>query len=84
MFSDGVDGEHHEEHHDDALTDEAPITLGTGVRIGTLAKATGPVTALNKAKLKGKDFKKGGAGLRGKNVTEGFRVKEKDMKRTMK
>ena len=31
-----------------------------------------------------KDYKKGGDGLRGKNVTEAYRVKEKDLKRTMK
>ena len=31
-----------------------------------------------------KDRKKAGDGLRGKNVTEAFRVKEKDLKRTMK
>ena len=30
------------------------------------------------------DRKKTGTGLRGKNVTEAFRVKEKDLKRTMK
>ena len=30
------------------------------------------------------DRKKAGDGLRGKNVTEAFRVKEKDLKRTMK
>jgi hypothetical protein len=82
------DGEHHEEHHDDALTDgmtdESPMNFGTGIRIGTLAKATGPVASLNKAKIGKKAFKKGGEGLRGKNVTEAFRVKEKDIKRTMK
>ena len=31
-----------------------------------------------------KDYKKGGDALRGKNVTEAFRVKDKDLKRTMK
>ena len=34
--------------------------------------------------LQGKDYKKGGDGLRGKNVTEAYRVKDKDLKRTMK
>ena len=31
-----------------------------------------------------KDYKKGGDALRGKNVTEAFRVKDKDLKRTGK
>jgi hypothetical protein len=39
---------------------------------------------LKKLRLKGKDFKKGGEALRGKNVIEAYRVKEKEMKRTMK
>lgn len=39
---------------------------------------------LKKLRLKGKDFKKGGDALRGKNVIEAYRVKDKDMKRTMK
>jgi hypothetical protein len=69
---------------DDALTDESPINMGTGIRIGPLAKATGPVSKLKTVRIGRKDFKKGGEALRGKNVTEAFRVKEKDMKRTMK
>ena len=43
-----------------------------------------PTEKLKKIRINRKDFKKGGDGLRGKNVTEQFRVKEKDMKRTMK
>ncbi len=43
-----------------------------------------PVEQLKKMRLQRKDYKKGGEGLRGKNVTENFRVKEKDIKRTMK
>lgn len=39
---------------------------------------------LKQVRLHRKDFKKGGEALRGKNVTENFRVKEKDVKRTMK
>ena len=47
--------------------------------------ATAPLTSkLKKLRLKGKDYRKGGDGLRGKNVTEAYRVKEKDLKRTMK
>jgi len=43
-----------------------------------------PISKLKKLRLKGKDYRKGGDGLRGKNVTEAYRVKEKDLKRTMK
>ena len=43
-----------------------------------------PTEKLKKIRINRKDFKKGGDGLRGKNVTEQFRVKDKDMKRTMK
>ena len=43
-----------------------------------------PTSKLKKLRLKGKDYKKGGDGHRGKNVTEAYRVKEKDLKRTMK
>ena len=45
---------------------------------------TPPTSKLKKLRLKGKDYRKGGDGLRGKNVTEAYRVKEKDLKRTMK
>ena len=31
-----------------------------------------------------KDYKKGGEALRGKNVTDAYRVKDKDIKRTLK
>jgi len=43
-----------------------------------------PTSKLKKLRLKGKDYRKGGDGLRGKNVIEAYRVKEKDLKRTMK
>jgi hypothetical protein len=43
-----------------------------------------PVEQLKKMRLQRKDFKKGGQALRGKNVIDNFRVKEKDVKRTMK
>ena len=43
-----------------------------------------PTSRLKKLRLKAKDYRKGGDGLRGKNVTEAYRVKEKDLKRTMK
>lgn len=43
-----------------------------------------PVEKLKRMRLHRKDYKKGGEALRGKNVTEGYRVKEKDIKRTMK
>lgn len=83
MFSD--DGTLTPEGDEEHMTDESPIEQsGTGLRIGALAKAAGPVSQLKKVRIGRKDFKKGGEGLRGKNVTEAFRVKEKDMKRTMK
>ena len=43
-----------------------------------------PTGMLRKLRLKGKDYRKGGDGLRGKNVMEASRVKNKDLKRTMK
>ena len=52
-----------------------------GARLGL---ASSPTSKLKKLRLKGKDYRKGGDGLRGKNVTEAYRVKEKDLKRTMK
>ena len=61
----------------------APLTLNIN-RPGIANKPGVPTHQLAKTRLKGKDYKKGGDGLRGKNVTEAFRVKEKDMKRTMK
>ena len=51
----------------------------------TLAGMKGvPVEKLKTMRLHKKDFKRGGEALRGKNVTDNFRVKEKDVKRTMK
>lgn len=67
----------------DVHTDESPVHLGGRGMSGTISKAT-PTDKLKTLRLHRKDFKKGGDGLRGKNVTEAFRVKEKDMKRTMK
>jgi len=43
-----------------------------------------PTGKLMKLRLKKKDYKKGGEGLRGKNVMEGARVKTKDLNRMMK
>jgi hypothetical protein len=66
-------------HHEG--TDESPIHMGSR----TLATKPGhPDNALKTLRINRKDVKKSGGGLRGKNVTEQFRVKEKDMKRTMK
>jgi hypothetical protein len=46
-------------------------------------------TPINAYKLKAlrinkKDYKKSGAALRGKNLMEGYRVKEKDLKKTLR
>ncbi|XP_023347118.1 uncharacterized protein LOC111715930 isoform X2 [Eurytemora carolleeae] len=57
-------------------------TPGWFGNVGTIR--TRPTNKLKKLRLKGKDFKKGGEALRGKNVIEAYRVKEKDLKRTMK
>jgi len=43
-----------------------------------------PTDRLKKIRINRKDLKKGGDGLRGKNVMDQYRVKDKDMKRTMK
>ena len=43
-----------------------------------------PTNKLKKLRLKGKDYKKGGDGLRGKNVMESSRVKSSDLRRMMK
>lgn len=74
--------------YDDMLTpdtdkmDSPPLALNIRGAGGTAkANAAGNIRTLRAGR---KDFKKAGDGLRGKNVTEAFRVKEKDMKRTMK
>ena len=66
----------------DALTDESPIHIGVQ-RLASQSKGV-PVENLRRLRLHKKDFKRGGEALRGKNVVENFRVKEKDIKRTMK
>merc|ERR1712080_27592 len=43
-----------------------------------------PTGKLMKLRLKKKDYKKGGEGLRGRNVMTGARVKTKDLNRMMK
>ena len=69
---------------DPDLMDESPIHIGVH-RLATAGQSKGmPVESLRKMRLQRRDFKKGGEALRGKNVTENFRVKEKDIKRTMK
>ena len=66
---------------DDVLTDDSPMGFGPG-RVG-IHKGV-PVDKLKTLRLKGKDFKKGGQALRGKNVMDAARVKTKDVKRQMK
>ncbi|CAB4065345.1 EDEM2 [Lepeophtheirus salmonis] len=65
----------HSEHTHDEVS-----THSSNTRIGASGKSV-PVEKLKTLRLHRKDFKKGGEGLRGKNVTENFRIKEKDMKR---
>jgi len=62
--------------------EDSPLHIGVQ-RLALQAKGV-PVEQLKRLRLHRKDFKKGGEALRGKNVTENFRVKEKDIKRTMK
>lgn len=65
-------------------TDESPLHHGNNKMLNAANMRGMPTEKLKKIRINRKDFKKGGDGLRGKNVTEQFRVKEKDMKRTMK
>jgi len=58
--------------------------LGLNIRGATSSGRPGQVSTLKTLRVGRKDLKKGGTGLRGKNVTEAFRVKDKDLKRTMK
>ena len=50
----------------------------------SLGTKPGQAGGLRTLRMGRKDYKKGGDALRGKNVTEAFRVKEKDLKRTGK
>ncbi|XP_023347127.1 uncharacterized protein LOC111715930 isoform X4 [Eurytemora carolleeae] len=74
--------------YDDMLTpdtdrlDSPPLALN--LRGTSAAKGSSQGSNLRTLRVGRKDYKKAGDGLRGKNVTEAFRVKEKDMKRTMK
>ena len=74
---------------DDMLTpdtdklDSPPLALN--IRgVNTAGGKTNNAYTLKTLRVGRKDYKKAGDGLRGKNVTEAFRVKDKDMKRTMK
>ena len=74
---DGMSPEGHEEGEE-----------AEGLSVETLwLRSSTPATPTNKLKklrLKGKDYKKGGDGLRGKNVMESSRVKSSDLRRMMK
>ena len=69
--------------HSPILEQDAEMFTANVPWFSKTTKST-PTSKLKKLRLKGKDYKKGGDGLRGKNVTEAYRVKEKDLKRTMK
>ena len=62
--------------------DSPPLAYDT--RGATANSKPGQVSKLKTLRVGRKDYKKGGDGLRGKNVTEAFRVKDKDLKRTGK
>lgn len=63
--------------------DSPPILHLRGATSGGLAKP-GQVGGIKTLRMGRKDYRKGGDALRGKNVTEAFRVKDKDLKRTGK
>ena len=81
LFSD--DGTLTPDPHRTDGTDESPLHVNANQFQKNFRDGV-PTDKLKKLRIKGKDFKKGGDGLRGKNVTEQFRVKEKDVKRVMK
>ena len=58
--------------------------LALNIRGNSASKGSSQGSNLRTLRVGRKDYKKAGDGLRWKNVTEAFRVKEKDMKRTMK
>ena len=62
--------------------DSPPLLNIRGATSGGLKPGQGPT--IKGLRVGRKDLKKGGDALRGKNVTEAFRVKDKDLKRTMK
>ena len=62
-------------------TDESPLHMNNR---NNRVPGGIPTEKLKKIRINRKDFKKGGDGLRGKNVTDQYRVKDKDLKRTMK
>jgi hypothetical protein len=59
--------------------DSPPLALN--IRGATGGGKTNNAYNLKTLRVGRKDFKKTGDGLRGKNVTEAFRIKDKDMKR---
>jgi len=63
--------------------DSPPLLNLRGATSGG-ANKSGQVGGLKTLRMGRKDYKKGGDALRGKNVTEAFRVKDKDLKRTGK
>ena len=67
----------------DILTPDTIDSPPINVR-GTTVSKTQDTFTLKTARVGRKDYKKSGNALRGKNVTEAFRVKEKDLKRTLK
>ena len=64
-------------------TDESPLHMNAK-NMAKYGQGNLPTEKLKKIRINRKDFKKGGDGLRGKNVMDQYRVKDKDMKRTMK
>jgi hypothetical protein len=76
---------------DDMLTpdtdklDSPPPPLSLNIRGGgTGAKSSNQLSGIRTLRAGRKDYKKSGDTLRGKNVMDGYRLKDKDLKRTMK
>ena len=71
-------------HAFDCLRPDSPPLLNLRGATSGGANKSGQVGGLKTLRMGRKDYKKGGDALRGKNVTEAFRVKDKDLKRTGK
>lgn len=78
----GFDGDGMLSDEDKLDSPDTPLSLNIRGREG--GGKAGKDNALRTLRVGRKDRKKAGDGLRGKNVTEAFRVKEKDLKRTGK
>jgi len=63
---------------------DSPPPLSLNIRGGGSGGKSNQAAGIRTLRAGRKDYKKGGDALRGKNVTDAYRVKDKDIKRTMK